>query len=98
MLLTDVPFIYKQIKTPLKGIEIKDSTQKRETSTQPTLIDMQQNLQYLFNLNPCSADAQCKFILSPAKQYDRNSVTKKLESTIHSNEICKIVGIFNVLA
>ena len=41
MLLTNVPFVYKQINTPLKGIEIKDITQKQETTTQPTIIDMQ---------------------------------------------------------
>jgi len=31
------------MKTPLKGIEIKDNTKKGETIRQPTLIDMQQN-------------------------------------------------------
>jgi len=60
MLLTDVPFKFKKIKTQLKGMEIKDSTQKRETTTQPTLTEMQQNLQYLFNLT----HMQCRCIVN----------------------------------
>jgi len=74
------------MKTPLKGIEIKDITQKRETATQPTLIDMQQN-----NMTETGSCRQA--IISYIKQ-----ITIKLESTIQSNETCKIVGIFNVLA
>jgi len=59
------------MKTPLKGIEIKNSTQKRETATQPTVIDMQQNLQYLFNQTPM----QCRCTVQIHQQ---NNMTEKL--------------------